>query len=188
MAHEPTYPDPTADQTSLEEQLVAYLDGELDDESSRRIEERLATDQHVRDTLERLEGTWDLLDNLDRAHVDEVFTRSTLEMVAVAASQDAVQEEAAVPHRRRRRWWLGSAAVLAAAAAGFLAAWLLRPDPNRQLLEDLPVLERLDQYRQVDDVGFLELLLEHEEELFPDADEDDLEEVAGTREEGGDGL
>ena len=166
MAHEPVNPDPTADQGSLEEQLVAYLDGELDDQSSRRIEELLATDPKARDTLEQLEGTWDLLDSLDRAHVDEVFTKSTLEMVAVAASEDVEQEKSEAP-RRRRRWWLAvGAGMLAACGAGFLVVWLSRANPNDQLLEELPVLERLDQYRRIDDVEFLELLLRNREGLF----------------------
>ena len=168
MTHEPANPDPTANQGSLEEQLVAYLDGELDDQASRRIEERLASDPEVRDTLEKLEGTWDLLDGLGRAHVDEVFTKSTLEMVAVAASDDVRQEKAEAPRRRRRRWLVGSAAMLGACAAGFLAVWLFWPNPNDQLLEDLPVLERLDQYRQIDDLEFLELLLANRDELFPE--------------------
>ncbi len=43
-------------------------------------------------------------------------------------------------------------------AAGFFAVVLLMPDPNRQLLEDLPVLENLDEYRQIDDIEFLRML------------------------------
>ena len=45
-----------------------------------------------------------------------------------------------------------------ALAGGFFAVVRLVPDPNRQLLEDLPVLENLDEYRQVDDIEFLRLL------------------------------
>jgi len=63
--------NPTGDQTRIEEQLVAYLDGELDDADARRIEELLASDAEVRQTLEKLEATWGLLDHLDQAHVDE---------------------------------------------------------------------------------------------------------------------
>jgi len=55
---------------------------------------------------------------------------------------------------------------LAAGAAGFLAVLLFWPNPNQQLLRDLPVLERLDQYRQIDDGDFLQRLLDHREELF----------------------
>jgi len=165
--------DPTADGASLEEQLVAYLDGELDDEGVRRIEGLLATDSKVRETLERFEGAWDLLDHLDQAHVGEVFTRSTLEMVAVAAADDVQQQQDQAPRLRRKRWLVGSAGVLAAGLAGFLAVFLTRPDPNEQLLRDIPVLEHLDQYRQIDDFQFLKLLLEHREDLFAEEGADE---------------
>ena len=75
------------------------------------------------------------------------FTQTTLEMVAVAARKDVGAE----PGR-------GPAAPAAPAAgdrrrpAGGRRGRLPRrrpavPDPNRQLLEDLPVLENLDEYR-----------------------------------------
>lgn len=176
MADDPANTDPAADPHALEEQLVAYLDGELDDASSRRIEELLASDPNVRDTLEKLEGTWELLDHLERAHIDEVFTKSTLEMVAVAAADDVQKEQAEAPRRRRRRWLIAGAGLLGAGVGGFLAAFLFWSNPNQELLEDLPVLERLDEYRQIDDVEFLELLLENREDLFaevPEAEEDE---------------
>jgi len=158
--------NPTGDQTRIEEQLVAYLDGELDDADARRIEELLASDAEVRQTLEKLEATWGLLDHLDQAHVDEVFTQSTLEMVAVAAAEDVQKQQAEAPRLRRRRWWIAGGGMVAAGAAGFLAVLLFWPNPNQQLLRDLPVLERLDQYRQIDDGDFLQRLLDHREELF----------------------
>ena len=48
--------------------------------------------------------------------------------------------------------------MFAALAAGFLAVMLFAPDPNRQLLQDLPVLENLDEYRQIGDIEFLRML------------------------------
>ena len=59
-------------------------------------------------------------------------------------------------------------AWIAAAAAGFLTVAGLRGDPNRQLLSDLPVLQRLDEYRQIDDLEFLRML--HREGLFGEED------------------
>jgi hypothetical protein len=147
-------------ESSLEEQLVAYLDGELDAEAVRRIEERLASEPAVREALGRLERTWDLLDELGSTPVGESFTRTTLEMVTVAAEQDVEHAMAEVPVRRRRRLWLIGAGVLAAAAAGFFAAFLALPNSNRQLLQDLPLLENLEEYRQVDDINFLRLMKE----------------------------
>ena len=143
--------------TPLDEQLVAYLDGELDAESSRRIDELLATDAEVRRRLQEMERTWDLLDDLDTVPVGGQFSQTTLEMVAVAARDDVEQSLAEAPRRRRRRWMAIGGGLLAAVVAGFLAVVLLM-DPNRQLLEDLPVLENLDQLRPVDTIEFLKML------------------------------
>ena len=109
----------------------------------------------MRRRLQSLERTWDLLDELDAAPVGEPFTQTTLEMVAVAAHEDAERDQAEAPRRRRRRLLSAGGGLLAAAAAGFLAVALSAPDPNRQLLEDLPVLENFDEYRQVESIEFL---------------------------------
>jgi anti-sigma factor RsiW len=172
MSRQSDNADPAADQPSLEEQLVAYLDGELDDEASRRIEQLLAAEPKVRETLEKLEATWGLLDHLGQADLDEVFTRSTLEMVAVAAADDVQKQEADAPRRRRRRWLIGGASLMTAAAAGFLAVAMFWPSPNEQLLHDLPMLENYDEYRQIGDFQFLQLLLDEGDELFGEEVED----------------
>jgi anti-sigma factor RsiW len=148
---------------SLEEQLVAYLDGELDAEASRRVEELLAADPKVRQALQGLDRTWELLGELEAPQVAERFAQSTLEMVAVAAAEDTERSRTEASRRRRWRWVILSGSLLAAGAAGFLGI-SLRPDPNRQLIDDLPVLENLDEYRQVDDIEFLRSL--HKQGLF----------------------
>lgn len=147
---------------------MAYLDGELDAEASRRIEELLSSDPQVRGAMQELDRTWRLLDELDTGGVDERFTRSTLEMVAVAAADEVEKTRAEAPRRRRRRWLAIAAGAAAAGAAGFVAAAMLWPDPdkktNDRLVENLPVLENLDQYCQVENVEFLRML--QEERLF----------------------
>ncbi len=152
--HNPTNDDAIA----IEEQLVAYLDGELDEPSSRRIEELLASDPAVREKLEQLDRAWDMLDELGQASVDHGFTDSTLEIVAVAAEEDVERHREELPRLRRRRWLVVGGGLLASSLAGFLAVALFWPDPNRQLIRDLPVLENLDQYSQIDDVEFLRVL------------------------------
>ena len=63
------------------------------------------------------------------------------------------------PRRRRRRWRvLAGLTLLVAVAGGFFTVVRLAPDPNRQFLKDLPVLENLDEYRQIDDIEFLRML------------------------------
>jgi len=164
MSHEQPDNDPIAEPGPLDEQLVAYLDGELDEEENARIEHLLAADPSVRESLVRLDRTWSLLERLDRMRLDDRFTRTTLEMVAVAAEEDVRQWEREVPRRRRRRWLLGGIGLLGASVAGFLMVAVLRPDPDESLLQDLPVLEDLDELRQIDDIRFLQLL--YEEGLF----------------------
>jgi hypothetical protein len=174
--------DVTESTAPLDEQLVAYLDGELDAENSRRIEAMLASNAEVRRRLQSLERTWDLLDQLDATGLGEPFTRTTLEMVAVAAGDEAQQRLADAPRRRRRRRLAVAGSLLAAAVAGFLAVFLWA-DPNRRLLQNLPVLENFDEYRQAESVEFLRML--RDQHLFaadnldrPEAASDKLESLA----------
>jgi len=145
---------------TLDELLVAYLDGELDAQAARQVEARLAAEPAVRERLRRLEQPWDLLDQIDTHPVDADFTHTTLELVASAAVADARQLEQAKPRlATRRRWWM-AAGLIGAAAAGFLLVALIQTHPDRQLAEDLPVLEHYETYRAVDDVEFLRELRE----------------------------
>ena len=58
-------PDPVNDEAQLREELVAYLDGELDGEQSRRIEQRAAAEPEARRMLQELDRAWHMLDELD---------------------------------------------------------------------------------------------------------------------------
>ncbi len=71
-----------------DDELVAYLDGELDAETARRLEQRLEADQQLRRKYRQMAVSWDLLDQLPRAKVDDAFTRHTVETVAIAVSDD----------------------------------------------------------------------------------------------------
>lgn len=157
--------DPLPPAMPSDEQLTSYLDGELDVEERRRIEELLASNAEVRRRVQEMERTWDLLDGLDAAGpVGEQFAQSTLEMVALAARDDVDGISGGTPFRRCFRTLAIAAVLLATAAIGFTAVVLFRPDPNRQLLDDLFLLENFDQYRQVGDIEFLRML--RREKLF----------------------
>ncbi|MEI8376530.1 MAG: hypothetical protein WCJ35_27245 [Planctomycetota bacterium] len=161
--------DPANDETKLREELVAYLDGELDGEQSRRVEQRAAVEPDARRMLEELDRTWQMLDELDALPTGEDFTCTTLEMVALAAADDAQKAKAALPRRRlwARLWAAGG--LVGAAATGFLIVTSLISDPNAQLLQDLPILESFDPYREIEGIDFLRAL--NAEKLFPeDAD------------------
>ncbi len=116
-----------------------------------------------------MERAWALLDRLPRATVSDEFTKSTIEMVAVAASRDA---EAAQQPAMRPRWQqvASLAGAVGAALVGFFIGHALWPDPNRKLIDDLPVVEDFDRYYQVDSIDFLRLL--DERGLFAEGDND----------------
>ncbi len=137
-----------------EEELVAYLDGELDDAESQRIERRLGEDPHYRSRLQGMQQTWDLLDLLPRAHLDQSFTKSTIEMVALKATAET-KRGAAWRTRAALAWGGGAACLVVAGLLGYSAtrAWLTSAD--RQLVRDLPVIENMDLYYHIDDIEFL---------------------------------
>jgi anti-sigma factor RsiW len=142
----------------LDEELVAYLDGELEGEAARRMEHRLASEEKVRRRLQQLAQSWDLLDNLPRTTVDDSFTRNTVKMVAQAAEKDAEHTTAVEPQRRWMRWLLTLVAAAAAAAIGFFIVSQIRTDPNKQLLEDLPVIENQEPLKEAGNIEFLQQL------------------------------
>jgi anti-sigma factor RsiW len=155
--------------------LVAYLDGELDDEAARALEARLSLDPDARAEAETLRKTWELLDYLPRPEPSPTFTHRTLERLAV---QRTTGPRSAVG--RRWRWgalaagW--AAAVLVAVGAGLGAARLLWPrdgaaprEPAE--VEDLLVRNpRVAEYRgvfeQIEDLSFLRAL--DDPDLFGD--------------------
>lgn len=155
-----------------EEMLVAYLDGKLDEDAARELAERLAGDETLRKRVNRLAQAWALLDELPRAKLDESFTRSTIEMVAVAAEEDVARD---INRRKRRQWFAGMSGAAALAVATGIGFWVtnqMLPDPNRQLVEDLPIVEEMDLYQQIGSVEYLEQLADSN--MFPEEAENDL--------------
>jgi anti-sigma factor RsiW len=162
-----------------QENLVAYLDGELDEEASRDLEARLGRDTLARAEADALRRTWELLDYLPRPEPSPSFTHRTLERLSI---QQPITT--GVGGRRRwRRWLLGmswAAAVLLAASVGFVASKRLRspepavaparesPELEDVLVQHLRVIENKRVYDEVEDLDFLRSL--ENPDLFGDDD------------------
>jgi anti-sigma factor RsiW len=161
-----------AERFPSQEDLVAYLDGELDEDASRRIEELLRTNPDVREEVQRLERAWDLLGELPKSEADENFTQTTVEIAAVQAQRDLAAELAARPRKRRLQWLVVGLALAAAGFVGVMASQWLWPQTDEALLKDMPVLEHLDEFNQADNIQFLRRL--RDEKLFtPGAESSD---------------
>ncbi|MCH2182852.1 MAG: hypothetical protein MK108_12680 [Mariniblastus sp.] len=143
--------------SNIDMQLTGYLDGELDPAEAQKVERRLGEDDRYLQRMQELQKTWDVLDVLPRAHATEAFTKSTLELMV---------DETSLQNRRRNRkaWtWPIRLAALAALpllvlASTFYLSKYYQQQPVDQLVSDLPIIEKLDQYEVVDSLEFLDLL------------------------------
>jgi hypothetical protein len=141
------------------ENLVAYLDGELDESESQEIDRILARSDVARHEVEALSRAWEMLDLLPQPKASSEFTEKTMTTLKLKEIPTSLADQPWFLYVRRgavATVWLG--AIAASAVIGFLAAWQWYPNPNRQLLEELPVIKQLDVYAEVDSLEFLEAL------------------------------
>ncbi|MCA9121366.1 MAG: hypothetical protein H6822_07890 [Planctomycetaceae bacterium] len=144
--------------TNVDEELVAYLDGELDAEAVRCFDARLVTDAALREKLKQHQRTWDMLDDLPRTDVGDNFTQTTVEMVAVSVAEQVSDGERQVAQRAKLGWLIGGSCAVVAALSGYALIASILAAPNQQLVNDLRVIERFDEYRAVNDIEFLRAL------------------------------
>src|SRR6266480_24324 len=64
-------------------ELVAYLDGELDEASTQAVEAKVAADPDARAELDALKQTWGMLDYLPKANPSPNFTNRTMERLTL---------------------------------------------------------------------------------------------------------
>jgi len=148
--------DDQVDQES--QQIVAYLDGELDSATNAEIEKRLADDAEFALRLQQLQRAWELLDELPRAKSNIDFTRSTVELIAVSAEDDLQATKNRQTQKKIQSLLIRSGLVSLAIVMGwFIGDWYFGR-AQRQLLQDFPVIHQLDEYRLTEDMEFLKQL------------------------------
>ncbi len=174
MADSASKPNDDNAQEQATEELVAYLDGELDPKAAEGIATRLSLDPTLRAEAESLQRTWDILDILPRPRPSADFATRTLSQAVPMPSASSpgptisFQTPGAVPiattHAPRPgvAFWLASIAViLVAAGVGYFGHRELAPpkpagvDPK---MEDFPLMKNLRLYRDVDDMDYLKRL------------------------------
>ncbi len=130
-------------QSEVIAELTAYLDGELDNESVLRVEERLASDDSYRKQMQQLQKSWDILDLLPASSVNRSFTQSTMKLVVEDARKTA--------HKQREGVWTWPLRILAlilvpaaASAGAFIANRQAQYAPIERLTNDLAIIKDLD--------------------------------------------
>jgi anti-sigma factor RsiW len=157
--------NPLADTTSMDEEIVAYLDGELDSVAEAQVVRKLSEDAAFRARLSQLQHAWDLLDNLRGSEADDEFAASTVAMVAVHAEQESKSQQMRVVRQRSLTWLALATLILLSMSAGYYISHRRVTRDDRILVRDLPVIEHVDEYRNIDDLDFLKAL--ERENLFP---------------------
>jgi anti-sigma factor RsiW len=150
---------PDQQRLSIDERsnLVAYLDGELNDAQARSIATKLTQSLTARREVDALQKTWEMLDFLPRPKASEDFTSRTLS-VAIRPGDDRMASAASDVARRigtGLAWAIASALLF---VVGYLLMSLVWPNPSARLARDLPIAESLDEYRDVRSFDFLEQL------------------------------
>ncbi len=141
--------------------LVAYLDGELNDAESRAIATKLTQSPTARREIEILEKTWEMLDLLPRPKASEQLANRTLtEMQEIALHGGRMESTFKLLGQRARRIGLALTASLCAFFVGYAIMQWVWPNPTARLARDLTLAEHLDEYRDVGTFEFLDALSE----------------------------
>jgi len=154
--------------------LVAYLDGELEEAETQYIDQVLAKSEVARHEVEALARTWELLDLLPKPNATEGFTDRTITTLKVSEMAVPLTEQAWFAYVRKGAIAAVWVAVLSlCGAGGYLLATRAVPNPQAQLMTDLPLIRNLDVYLEIEDLDFVREL--QRSNLFarttaPDAD------------------
>jgi anti-sigma factor RsiW len=150
------------------EDLIAYLDGELDAKTARSLETKISIDPNVHAEAQLLRRTWELLDYLPRPEPSPAFTRLTLSRV----SGLQLFGSGSPAGNQWHPWVMGIswlAALFLAGMIGYAGFSLAVPhrliattasssDPvnvDALLVQELRVIENMRLYELAEDVKFL---------------------------------
>ncbi len=146
------------DMDSVDEQLTAYLDGELPPIEATALERSLVDDERLRLRLAELRQAYDLLDEIPETPHNQKFTKSTMELVIkdlsmtapFAASSDVDVKS------NLRDWWVWPRVMVLIAAfavAGSLAAIAVSFVNARRELRDLGLFAGIRGLEDVNEVN-----------------------------------
>jgi anti-sigma factor RsiW len=142
------------------EELVAYLDGELDPAAAEAMATRLSLDPRLRAEADALQRAWDILDVLPRPQPSAAFlTRTVSQVIPTAAGATAVLPTLPpVPGGRSSGlfWGVSVILILVAGLGGYVGRALLVPrgQEYEQITRDASLLHNLRLYRTVEDLDY----------------------------------
>lgn len=148
-------------------ELVAYLDGELNEEASNLLERQLAENPPLRGYAETLDRTWQLLDTLGEATASGEFTQKTLASLSAISHEEFSDQ---MPSSKRGTDWfrkIPATRIVLWTLAGFLGSSVglilgrssqspKADSEDVQLLQQLDLLLQFPQLHAARSATFLE--------------------------------
>ena len=162
------------DMEQIDEQLTAYLDGELSPAEAAALETSLVDDERLRIRLAELRQAYDLLDEVPETPHNQRFTKSTLELVIKDlsatpkqphASQAAVLPKPFTKPIRQRAWPTFLGLVGLCAVTGAVIASVVATIETRRQLQDLGLIAGIHGLKDVNEVS-IAVKLSQETELM----------------------
>ena len=147
--------------------LVAYLDGELDEGAAHEVEQVLASSPVARHEVEMLARTWDMLNMLPTQRATSTFSQHTMQKLQQADLKPPPITERPWFRSLRRSivlavWCVGLAGAV---AVGYqlTSAWI--PNEMTELVDNLHAVQNLDGYQAAEKLEFLQKLKDDKETL-----------------------
>ncbi|WP_437192125.1 anti-sigma factor family protein [Planctomicrobium sp. SH527] len=145
--------------TEDRENLAAYLDGELDENSTRRIESVLTSSEVARNEVDVLAQTYDMLDLLPRPRAAGDFTEKTLATAKLTEYRKPLTQHQWFRSARKGAIFAGwGLALLTAGVVGYSLAFRWIPRQDDFLLQQLPLIQKLDVYVETGNIEFVKEL------------------------------
>ena len=141
----------------MRDQLVAYLDGECDEETALSIDQLLASNEVARKEVDRLSKAYELLDHLPRPAASTDFSNATMKSVEALVPVD---RDVKADVSRQLAPWIPALKTMAVSfvctLAGLFAGKLAFADTSDEMLRELAAIERVEEFRSVGDRDFVD--------------------------------
>ena len=144
----------------IEEEISAYLDGELTPEERRAFEEKIANQPELKARVEEERLAWDALEALEADDPDLELTEKTVDRLNSETQTELKTLEAQETRKRKLFRTVGLAGAAAAFAIGYLLFSVLFPSVEKRRERDYRVVERLPLLVAIDDINYLYALEE----------------------------
>lgn len=169
MADAKPRPDDRDAADGATEELVAYLDGELDPPAAEAMATRLSLDAKLRAEADALQWAWDILDVLPRPRPSAAFLSRTVSQVIPVPAAPAITPGPAA-RGGGLFWGIAAGVILVAGLGGYAGRAVLVPKGQayEQISRDASLLHNMRLYRTVDDLDFARQL--DDPALFGDDD------------------